>query len=183
MRDTRDSQYSCVISVSQTSLIGCLRFSALVCHLIFHNSPQILNWVYLWVVLQEASDYLWLSAILHEDRAAVSILMYLMIGVLRPFLCTCYAKWAKRPPKVMKRSQRWNNLQICPRRDSNTDPFIIVLGGMKYIPAAPRHDMAPHPQYISCQNAYPMASPCSLFICVFRCICVYSGMELLRHNV
>ena len=23
------------------------------------------------------------------------------------------------PPKVMKRSQRWNNLQICPRRDSN----------------------------------------------------------------
>ena len=28
--------------------------------------------------------------------------------------------WPMLPPKVMKRSQRWNNLQICPRRDSNT---------------------------------------------------------------
>ena len=33
-------------------------------------------------------------------------------------LCRRFAKWAERPPKVMKRSQRWNNLQICPRRDS-----------------------------------------------------------------
>ena len=30
------------------------------------------------------------------------------------------AKRAERPPKVMKRSQRWNTLQICPPRDSNS---------------------------------------------------------------
>ena len=36
------------------------------------------------------------------------------------FLCTRWAKWAERPPKVTKRSERWNNLQICPRRDSNS---------------------------------------------------------------
>ena len=41
----------------------------------------------------------------------------MMIDVLRPLLYTWYAKWAERPPKVMKRSQRRNNLQICPRRD------------------------------------------------------------------
>ena len=44
----------------------------------------------------------------------------MMIDVLRPVLCTWLAKWAERPLEVMKRSQRWNNLQICPRRDSNT---------------------------------------------------------------
>jgi len=43
-----------------------------------------------------------------------------MIDVLRPLLCTWYAKWAEQSPKVMKRSQRWNILQICPRRNSNT---------------------------------------------------------------
>ena len=46
--------------------------------------------------------------------------MMMMIDVLRPRLCTRYAKWAERPPKLMRRSERRNNLQICPRRDSNT---------------------------------------------------------------
>ena len=44
----------------------------------------------------------------------------MMIDVLRPLLCTRWAKWAERPPKVMRRSHRRNNLQICPRRDLNT---------------------------------------------------------------
>ena len=46
--------------------------------------------------------------------------MMVVIGVLWPLLCTWQAKWAERPPKVMKRSQRRNNLQICPRRYSNS---------------------------------------------------------------
>ena len=59
-----------------------------------------------------------------------------MIDVLRPLLRTWQAKWAERPPKVMRRSQRQNNLQICSRRDSNTGgsdlwtmeaPLYIVL--------------------------------------------------------
>jgi len=33
--------------------------------------------------------------------------------------CRLKLKWAEQPPKVMKRSQRWNNPQIWPRRDSN----------------------------------------------------------------
>ena len=44
-----------------------------------------------------------------------------MIDVLRPLLCTRATKWAERLPKVMRRSERRNNLQIYPRRDSNTD--------------------------------------------------------------
>jgi len=36
----------------------------------------------------------------------------MIIYVLRPLLCTCLAKWAER-------SQRWNTLHRCPRRDSN----------------------------------------------------------------
>ena len=47
--------------------------------------------------------------------------MMMMFGVLRPVLGTSKAKWAERPPNVMKkRSRRWNTIQICPRRDSNT---------------------------------------------------------------
>ena len=42
------------------------------------------------------------------------------IDVLRPLLCTRQAKWAEQPPNVMRRSQRRNNLQLCPPRDSNT---------------------------------------------------------------
>ena len=46
--------------------------------------------------------------------------LLITIDVLRPLLCTWEAKWAERPQKLMRRSQRWNNLQICPRRYSNT---------------------------------------------------------------
>jgi len=45
------------------------------------------------------------------------MMMMMMIDVLRPLLCTRWAKWAKRPPK---RSERWNKLQICPRGGSNS---------------------------------------------------------------
>ena len=48
------------------------------------------------------------------------MMMMMMIDVLRPLLCRWQAKWTERPPKVMKQSQRWNTLQICPRRDSNS---------------------------------------------------------------
>ena len=44
----------------------------------------------------------------------------LMVDVLRPLLCTWQAKSAERPPKVMKRSQRRNTIQISPRQDSNS---------------------------------------------------------------
>ena len=50
----------------------------------------------------------------------VTVWMMMMNGVLRPLLCTHWAKRAERHPKVVKRIQRWNNLQIFPRRDSNT---------------------------------------------------------------
>ena len=45
--------------------------------------------------------------------------MMKMIGVLPLLLCQWQAKWAELPPKAMKQSQRWNDLQILPRRDSN----------------------------------------------------------------
>ena len=48
-----------------------------------------------------------------------SLKIMMMIDVLRPLLCRWQAKWADRPLKVMKRCQRWNTLQICPRQDSN----------------------------------------------------------------
>ena len=47
--------------------------------------------------------------------------MMMMIDVLRPLLCTREANWAEPPPKVMRRSERRNNLQTCPHRDSSTD--------------------------------------------------------------
>ena len=46
--------------------------------------------------------------------------MMMMIDVLRPIVCTWQAKWAERPPKIMRQCQRRNDLQMCPRRDSNT---------------------------------------------------------------
>ena len=48
------------------------------------------------------------------------IIGMMMIDVLQPLLGTKEAKRAERPPKVMRRSERRNNLQICPRQDSNT---------------------------------------------------------------
>jgi len=57
-------------------------------------------------------------------------MMIMMIDVLHPLLCTWEAKWAKRPPKVMKRGQRWNTLQICPRWDSNS--VVVISGPMRY---------------------------------------------------
>ena len=44
----------------------------------------------------------------------------MMIDVLRSRLCTWQSKWAERLPKVMKQSQRWNTLEICPCRDLNS---------------------------------------------------------------
>ena len=48
-------------------------------------------------------------------------LLMMVIDVLQPLLCPWYAKCAKRLPKVMKRSQIWNTLQVYPRRDSNSN--------------------------------------------------------------
>ena len=61
--------------------------SQLLCHLILHNTPQVLDCIEIWpvpgpfqyrylVFLQELSGYLWLvtrSAILHDDRATVDV--------------------------------------------------------------------------------------------------------------
>ena len=41
-----------------------------------------------------------------------------MIIGLRLILCTMKVKWADWHRKAMKQIQRWNTLQICPRRDS-----------------------------------------------------------------
>ena len=70
-------------------------------------------------------------------------------------------------PSCMNIVQPWTfNFSLS--NSTYLDPFILVLGGMKYRPAAPRHDMAPQiiwlvecfiaTQHISCLNAYPMAS-------------------------
>ena len=61
--------------------------------------------------------------------------MMMMIDVLRPRLCTWQAKWAERPPKVMRRSRRWNTLQIHPRRDSNSGGSELWSSAL---PAGPR---------------------------------------------
>jgi hypothetical protein len=42
----------------------------------------------------------------NDLRAAFYGEREMMIDVLRPLLCIWQAKWAERPPKVMKRSQR-----------------------------------------------------------------------------
>ena len=47
--------------------------------------------------------------------------MIMIIDVLWPILCTWQAKWAEQPSKVMKQSQRWNTIQVCPPWDSNSD--------------------------------------------------------------
>ena len=44
----------------------------------------------------------------------------MMVGILRPLLWTWKDKWAERPPKVTKRRQRWDTIQICPRPNSNS---------------------------------------------------------------
>ena len=59
------------------------------------------------------------SCIIKLIETGIQWLM-MMIDVLRPLFCTWQAKWAERPPKVMQLSQRWNTLQICPCRDSNS---------------------------------------------------------------
>ena len=73
--------------MTQTSLIACLRFSALVSHLILRNSRQVLDWFEILAVLesfhhtyvvflQTFSDYpspLTNSAILHEGRVPVDV--------------------------------------------------------------------------------------------------------------
>jgi len=56
----------------------------------------------------------------------------MMIYLLRPLLCTRKAKWAERPPKVMKRSQKWNTLHIYPRRDSNSCGNVIICSSTRY---------------------------------------------------
>jgi len=54
---------------------------------------------------------------------------------LRPVLCTRQIKWADWPPKLMKREQRGNTAQICPRRDSNSGGSEICS---KALPTRPR---------------------------------------------
>ena len=46
--------------------------------------------------------------------------MMKLIDALWPLFCTRLAKWVKRPPKVMKWSQKLNTLQIRPDWDSNS---------------------------------------------------------------
>jgi len=59
-------------------------------------------------------------SVCHATTYPLMMMMMMMnpIDALRPLLCTWQAKWTKWPPKVITRSQRWNILQICPRRDS-----------------------------------------------------------------
>ena len=48
-----------------------------------------------------------------------------------PLLCTWWGKWAEQPPKkIMKQSKGWNNLQICPHRDSNM--VVVICGPTRY---------------------------------------------------
>ena len=61
----------------------------------------------------------------------------MMIDVLRPLLCIWQVKWAERPPKVMKRSQRWNTLSICLHRDSNSGGSDLWSNALPTRPEAP----------------------------------------------
>ena len=99
-------------------------------HLIKYNNNHTQSQCILFVPFKEINGsiisqcFLIFNKRLIVFRFMISILltqmMMMMIDVLRPLLCTCQAKWAERPPKVTRRSERRNNLQICPRRDSNT---------------------------------------------------------------
>ena len=66
------------------------------------------------------SPYKNTSIHLYLNRFRYPHIRWLMFDALLPLLRARYAVWAERPPEVMKRSQRWNILQICPRRDSNS---------------------------------------------------------------
>ena len=73
----------------------------------------------------------------------------MMIDVLRPLLCTRQAKWAEQPPKVMRRSERRNNLQICLRQDLNTggsdlwsNTLPLDHGGAPQLCSNPNHQVS-----------------------------------------
>ena len=53
-----------------------------------------------------------------ETVVPVESPVFSLVILMKMMLIWCFT--AERPPKVMRRSQRRNNLQICPRRDSNT---------------------------------------------------------------
>jgi len=93
------------------------------------SDPWILNIQCSGIKRCQSSPEVILSRILvhskYFNRQKISINVvwswWWLIDVLRrPLLCTWLAKWAERPPKVMKRSKRRNNHQLCPQQDSNT---------------------------------------------------------------
>ena len=63
----------------------------------------------------------------HKHTRTLTHNTMMKIDVLRPLL---QAKWAERSPKVMRRSKRRNNLQICPRRDWNN--VVMICGPTRY---------------------------------------------------
>ena len=92
---------------------------------------------------------------------STAIWSWLMIGDLRPRLYTWWAKWAERPPTVMKRNRRWTTLQICSRRDSNSggsDPWYNAL------PIRPRRRLALRWDCLPRRRTCIMIRPCTYWI-------------------
>ena len=95
-----------------------------------------------------------------------------------PFLCTRYAKWAKRPPRVMKRSQRWNNLHICPRGDSNTGGSGQCSNTLPLDHAGRRH------HFKTCLLSYAHIGVFLLFlsICLVLILCLKIELIAVNYN-
>jgi len=55
-------------------------------------------------------------------------MMMMMFDVLRPPLCTWYAKWAERPPKVMERKKaKDETIFRYPHAEIRTRVVVIII--------------------------------------------------------
>ena len=83
----------------------------------FHFDIAILNWT------TDKNNYIIKENITRYQLSRLQIFSQMTMEVITdnwPLLCTWQANWAERPPKAMEWSERWNTLQICRRRDSNS---------------------------------------------------------------
>ena len=153
MLDTRDSQFSWVISVPQTSLIPCLRFSA-------HHG--CLHAILSFIIVHRFSIALRSGLCRGQSSTEVSFFFRNAVAT--------FDRW-HGAPSWTKTLQRWMCMCSCNVSLSNSTylgSFIVVLGIMKL--DQQRHGMTWNPKsfasagdslwhhHIVCQNDFPMAA-------------------------
>ena len=125
---TRDLQYSCVVSLTKTSLITCLRFSA------FDGC--------LYVILSFAIFHRFSIGLRYgvfTGHSSADISFFFRNSVATYDRC----KGAPSCMTMVERLAYTSSFYFSMSKNTYLGPFIVVLGGRKYRPLAPRHDMAP----------------------------------------